>query len=120
MCVTTSSTVWLRAALERGCTFAAAASRDILRLRRGQTQQTSARPDSLRRLRISALVQPRQHELAMAERFGRGEAAVGGAEHALEELVARLVGSISLRRRPETSTSMCSDIVRTVRGLAQA
>src|SRR5258706_11990571 len=40
----------------------------------------------------SALVEPRQHELPMAERLGGGEAAVGGAEHALEQLVARLVG----------------------------
>src|SRR5437763_43176 len=37
------------------------------------------------------LVEARQHELTMTQRLGGGEAAVGGAEHALEELVARLV-----------------------------
>src|SRR6478672_6124527 len=41
---------------------------------------------------LSALIQPRQHELAMAQRLGGGEASVGGAEQALEQLVAGLVG----------------------------
>src|SRR5690606_6090358 len=39
-----------------------------------------------------AFVEPRQDELPVPERLGRGQPPVGGAEHALEELVARLVG----------------------------
>src|SRR5204863_5185975 len=39
----------------------------------------------------SALIQPRQHEFAMAERLGRRQPPVGGAKHALEQAVARLV-----------------------------
>src|SRR5256884_774377 len=38
-----------------------------------------------------AFVQAREDELAMAERFCGGEPAVRGAQHHLEELVARLV-----------------------------
>src|SRR5256884_3112004 len=38
-----------------------------------------------------AFVQAREDELAMAERFRSGEPAVRGAQHHLEELVARLV-----------------------------
>src|SRR3989337_3448782 len=38
-----------------------------------------------------ALVEPCQDELAMSERFGRGQPAVGRAEHAVEQFVAGLV-----------------------------
>ena len=55
----------------------------------------------------------------MAQRLGRGEAAVGRAEHAVEQRIPAWSGVISRRRSPETSTSMCSLIVRTVRGFAQ-
>src|SRR5207302_913231 len=37
-----------------------------------------------------AFIKPRQHELAVAECLGRGESAVGGAEHHVEQLIARL------------------------------
>jgi hypothetical protein len=41
---------------------------------------------------LRALVQARQHELAVAQRLRGGEPPVGGAEHALEQRVSRLVG----------------------------
>src|SRR2546422_907482 len=37
-----------------------------------------------------ALIKPRQHELAVPECFGRGEPAIGGAEHHVEQLIARV------------------------------
>src|SRR3970282_368612 len=49
---------------------------------------------------LGGLVQPRQHELAMTERLGRGEPPVVGAEHALEQLVARLIGRELFSQEP--------------------
>src|SRR4029078_8723451 len=59
-------------------------------------EETSARqaplaPRNVRLVRSGALVQPRQHELAVPERFRGSQPAVRGAEHALEQLVAGLV-----------------------------
>ena len=70
------------------------------------------------RPRSGALVQARQHELAMAERLGGGEPAVGGAR-TCSRAACRRPGPALISRcsRPDTSTSMCSLIVRTVRGL---
>jgi hypothetical protein len=59
------------------------------------------------------------NELAVAQRLGRRQPAVGGAQHALEQLVAGLVERDLALQQPDTSTSMCSLMVRTVRGLAQ-
>src|SRR5258706_14117823 len=55
------------------------------------SQAPPAASNARRSARSGAFVQPRQHELAVAERFGGGKPAVGGAEHAFEQLVARLV-----------------------------
>ena len=67
-----------------------------------------------------AFVQPGEHELAMPEHLGRGEPAVGGARTSSRAACRPPGRGSSPLQRPETSTSMCSHIVRTVRGLAQS
>src|SRR5258708_34809244 len=81
MCVTTSSTVWLPS---RGTSNS---------WKRPSAPPLHTRTRSAEGGRSGALVKARQHELAVSQRLGGGEAAVGGAEHALEQLVARLVGT---------------------------
>src|SRR5712691_7880171 len=56
------------------------------------TTAATASPGAAARSSSGALVEPRQHELAVAERLGGGEPPARRAEHALEELVAGLVG----------------------------
>src|SRR3990167_4529872 len=84
MCVTTSSTVWLAC---RGTSNPWKAPTAPPRQTRTLSEFTPARRVTKA---SSAFVEPGQHELAMAERLGRGEPSVGRTEHASEQLVPRL------------------------------
>src|SRR5258706_9420687 len=81
MCVTTSSTVWLSC---RGTSNS---------WKRPSAPPLHTRTRSADIARSGALVKARQHELAVSQRLGGGEAPVARAEHALQQLVARLVGT---------------------------
>src|SRR5512134_1266436 len=93
MWVTTSSTVWLS---RRGTSYSRKAPCAPPRQTRTRSDVTAGARDAC----SGTLVEPGEHELAMPERFRRGEPAVGGAEHALEELVAGLVGGQFLAQQP--------------------
>src|SRR6185369_11649550 len=103
MCVTTSSTVWLAC---RGTSYVrnspASAPRHTrtvsVRATGGRREASGLStplillaPHALRLTKSGAFVQTRHHELAMAERLGRGQAPVARAQHDFDQLVAGLV-----------------------------
>ena len=80
----------------------------------------NSREMTTRRHRLRRCDRVGHDELAMAERLGRGEAAIGGALDPSRSARRRRRWIVMSRRRmPDTSRSMCSPMVRMVRGLPE-
>src|SRR3954468_13155603 len=87
MNVTTSSTVWLASRGTAKLWYAPPSDAEGPVPRQTLTVSVCVTAAAL----SGALIELGQHELAMAERLGAGEAAVAGADRDIDERVARLI-----------------------------